>query len=105
MTIFWTRRTRVIYGVIEKSSDCATEAPEFDDEGRRYVFRYASAPRQRYHVDRDRIFDYLATHELPGIRARSIRRDTRNAANFFEDVRELQTHPDIVEIRRLRSAS
>ncbi len=86
------------------------ESPEYDEDGRRYVFRFpASAPRN-YRVDRDRIFDYLATHEVPGPRARRIRRDVRNAANFYEDIREIQTHADVEPLdelsqRRFRSAS
>ncbi len=86
------------------------EAPQYDEEGRKYVFRYPAPAQRIYTIDRDRIFDYLATHDLPGTRARRIRRDLRNAANFYEDVREIQTHYDVEPLdeltqRRFRSAS
>jgi hypothetical protein len=84
------------------------ETPEFDEDGRKYVFRYPKSSGQSYTIDRERIFEYLATHEVPGARARRIRRDLANAANFYEDVREIQTHPDVVpldEVRRRRFRS
>jgi len=87
-----------------------SEAPQYDEDGRKYVFRFSTQRPQSYTIDRERIFDYLATHDIPGARARRIRRDLRNAANFYEDVREIQTHADVepldeLKIRRLRSAS
>jgi hypothetical protein len=84
----------------------ASETPQFDEEGRRYVFRFAPFTPHQYVVDRDRLFRYLRTHRLPGASARSIIRDQRNAANFYEDVREIQTHPDVEPAKpRLRSVS
>ncbi len=86
------------------------EAPEFDEDGRKYVFRYPKSSPQTYTIDRERLFEYLATHDVPGARARRIRRDVRNAANFYEDIREIQTHSEVVPLdefsqRRFRSAS
>ena len=76
-------------------ADLVDEAPQFDEDGRRYVFRYPPFAPQSYVIDRDRLFRYLRTHRLPGARIRSIIRDQRNAANFFEDVRDIQTHADV----------
>jgi len=73
-----------------------SEEIEFDEDGRRYVFRYPPFVRKDYRIDRDRIFHYVRTHELPGIQARRILRDRRNAANFYEDVRDIQTHSDVI---------
>jgi hypothetical protein len=57
------------------------------------------APAQQtasaYVVDRDRIFEYLKTHRLPGERARQLRRDARNRVDFIADLRELQTPADV----------
>ena len=95
MTLFWLRPTHT-----PASPVAADDAPcgdlEFDEDGRQYVFRFTANPQRHYHIDRDRIFDYVKSHEMPGARARQIRRDLTNAANFYEDVREIQTHPDVV---------
>ncbi len=88
-----------------------TEAPQYDEDGRKYVFRYPVSTPRNYTIDRERIFDYLATHDVPGARARRIRRDLRNRANFYEDIREIQTHAEVEPLdeltqkRRFRSAS
>lgn len=55
----------------------------------------ASGVPQAYTIDRDRIFDYLRTHRLPGERARQLRRDLRNRVDFISDVRELQTFSEV----------
>jgi len=55
----------------------------------------AAAPPGTYAIDRDRIFDYVKTHKLPGERARQVRRDLRNSVDFFSDVRDLQTHAEV----------
>lgn len=94
----------------DEETPAQSDAPQYDEDGRIYVFRYPPSIPERYTIDRERIFDYLATHNVPGARARRIRRDTRNAANFYEDVREIQTHADVVSLdelsqRRFRSAS
>jgi len=86
------------------------DSPQYDEDGRKYVFRYPASTPRSYTIDRDRIFDYLATHDVPGARARRIRRDLRNTANFYEDIREIQTHAEVEPLdeltkRRFRSAS
>ncbi|HEV3152253.1 MAG TPA: hypothetical protein VGZ02_00455 [Candidatus Baltobacteraceae bacterium] len=68
---------------------------EFDEDGRIWVFRYSRTVPQSARIDRDRIFQYMKTHRLPGETERQIRRDMRNAADFFTGVRELQTHSEI----------
>ncbi len=95
MTLFWLKLSNPQSTVAPRPNDPAAE-PEYDEDGRRYVFRYTPVPIQSYSIDRDRLFHYVRTHELPGARARAIRRDQRNAASFYEDVREIQTHPDVV---------
>ena len=106
MTLFWLKQSQVD-SESENNLRQTAETPEYDEDGRRYMFRYPKTTVRYYNVDRDRIFEYLATHKLPGERARMIRRDLRNAGNLYEDIRDLETHPDveIVEPRfRLRSA-
>lgn len=71
------------------------EPVEFDEEGRRYVFRFRTAAPPAYTVDRNRLFEYMRSKRLPTSADRACRRDVRNAVNFFEDVRDLQTHGDI----------
>lgn len=71
------------------------EPVEFDEQGRRYVFRFRAAALPEYTVDRDRIFEYVRSKRLPSAADRALRRDVRNSVNFFEDVRDLQTHGDI----------
>ncbi len=75
----------------------APAVPEFDEEGRLYVFRYSrTAPQQRT-IERDRIFEYLKRRRLPDAGQRRIRRDLRNQAELYADLRELQTQPDVIE--------
>ena len=95
MTLFWLRPT---HPIDRPAAEAAATEPEFDEDGRRYVFRFAPAQPQQYTMNRDRLFAYARTHELPGARARAIRRDLRNSASFYEDVREIQTHPDVIEL-------
>jgi hypothetical protein len=100
---------------VETTGQPPAETPEYDEDGRRFVFRYRPVAPAKYHIDRERLFSYLATHRVPGVRQRSIRRDRRNAVNFYEDVRELQTHAEVIPAAqeredqltqlRLRSAS
>jgi hypothetical protein len=73
-------------------------APEFDEDGRLYVFRYARTAPQRYSIERDRIFEYLKRRRLPDAGQRQFRRDLRNRADFFADVRDLQTPAEAVEL-------
>jgi hypothetical protein len=98
MTLFWTKQPRVCYGIADDPGQNAAQAPEYDEDGRRYVFRFAPVPPVKYNIDRDRLFSYLATHRIPGLFARRIRRDLRNAADFYEDVREIQTHADVLPL-------
>jgi hypothetical protein len=56
-------------------------------------------------MDRNRLFEYLRRRRptvdghaiplLPDMRTRAFRRDLKNRADFFTDVRELQTHPEV----------
>jgi hypothetical protein len=74
----------------------APREPEFDEDGRMYVFRYHRCEPAPVHIDRERLFEYVHSHKLPKMSDRVRLRDQRNAANFFEDVREIQTHPEIL---------
>jgi hypothetical protein len=73
-------------------------APEFDEDGRLYVFRFARTAPQRYSFDWDRIFEYTKRKRLPDEGQRQIRRDLRNRADFFSDVRDIQTPHDVLEM-------
>lgn len=102
MTISWLRlhpesdfRPRLVAAPTAQEP----ELPEFDEDGRRYAFRFPRPARQPIVIDRDRIFEYMASHRLPGPRDRIRLRDERNTANFYEDVREIQTHPDVVVVQ------
>ncbi|HLI97193.1 MAG TPA: hypothetical protein VKT72_14085 [Candidatus Baltobacteraceae bacterium] len=75
----------------------APAVPEFDEDGRLYVFRFARTAPQQCRIDRDRIFEYKKRKKLPDEGQRQIRRDMRNRADFFADVREIQTPRDIVD--------
>lgn len=57
--------------------------PEFDEDGRLYVFRYARSAPEHYCIERDRIFDYMKRRRLPDEGQRQIRRDVRNQADFW----------------------
>lgn len=74
----------------------STTLPEFDEDGRLYVFRFARTAPQRYTIDFDRIFDYMRRRRLPDEGQRQIRRDVRNRADFFSDVREIQTPSELL---------
>lgn len=91
-SIAWTKPFRVRVSHPEPIPAAAPAAvPEYDEDGRLYVFRFArSVPEQRT-IDRDRIFEYMKRRRLPDEGQRQIRRDVRNRADFFADVRELQT--------------
>ena len=95
-SVAWTRPFRLR---LQTPSEAAAPAPtareEFDEEGRLFVFRFARSTPQRYSIERDRIFDYLKRRRLPDAGQRRIRRDVRNRADFFSDVRDIQSHPDI----------
>jgi|GEM_PF-2101644 len=96
------------------------EAPElpkqYDEQGREIVFRFTSHPQRVYVVDRDRIFDFIKRRRkavsrrwtssglrliettqplLPDASVRRYVRGLKNAVDFFADVRELQTHPEV----------
>jgi len=106
----WTNPLRLRISVLHPEDEAAEpdvpaalEAPaEFDEEGRRYVFRFARAVPEQRSIDRDRIFDYIRKHKLPSEGARSYLRDMRNAADFYEDVRDIQTPYDVEVRNRLR---
>lgn len=70
--------------------------PEFDEDGRLYVFRYARTAPERCTMDFDRIFEYMKRRRLPDEAQRQIRRDARNRADFFSDVREIQTPSELL---------
>jgi hypothetical protein len=105
MTLSWLRPLQEFEGrlreaprpleQLEPLASATTPEPEFDEEGRQYVFRFPRRQATPVKIDRERLFDYVATHKLPRTSDRVRLRDQRNAANFFEDVREIQTHPDV----------
>jgi hypothetical protein len=102
MTLTWLRPLRPLEGPLREAlpaseSELVPE-PEFDEEGRRYAFRFPRRQRQPVSIDRERLFEYVATHKLPATSDRVRLRDQRNAANFFEDVRDIQTHAEVQEI-------
>jgi hypothetical protein len=92
-TAAWTRpwRLRLTPAAPPQVEASTPAAPEFDEDGRLYVFRYAHSTQQRYSIERDRIFEYLKHRRLPDAGQRQIRRDARNRADFIADVREIQT--------------
>jgi hypothetical protein len=100
-SIAWTNPLRLSITLVHRPSALAETAAsgepaaEYDEEGRRYVFRFARTAPQKCTIERDRIFDYLKRHRLPDESDRQLRRDLRNQADLFADIRELQTHPDI----------
>jgi len=101
----WTHPFKLRPKVFEKTPELVApngtalaalpEPLEYDEDGRRYVFRYRTAVPQAYTIERDRIFSYMKRRRLPSEADRSYRRDVKNGANFFEDVRDLQTHGDV----------
>lgn len=102
-SIAWTNPLRLKIAVLPRpvkpaqpaEATAPPAAAEFDEDGRTWVFRFARTQPQRYAVDRDRLFDYMKKHRLPREGHRQIRRDTRNRADFYTDVRELQTHFEV----------
>lgn len=85
----------------------APEPIEYDEEGRRYAFRFPRRQPQPVVIDRDRLFEYVRRRRpaadgrqplplLPDANVRRYVRDVRNRADFYTSVRELQTHPDVI---------
>jgi hypothetical protein len=99
-SIAWTNPLRLSVTVVEPpdAPPATAEPAEFDEDGRRYVFRYAAAAPKPCSIDRDRIFEYVKRRRLPSEAERSYRRDVRNAGDFFEDVRDIQTHYDVEDV-------
>ena len=96
-TVTWTRppwRIRVVQPQAAEPPAAQPAAQEFDEDGRLYVFRYSRTAPQHYQIERDRIFEYMKRRRLPNEGQRQIRRDFRNRADFFADVRDLQTPTD-----------
>lgn len=98
-TVAWSRplAVRLTPPVPELPAVASAPAPEYDEDGRLYVFRYARTQPQRCTIERDRIFDYLRRGRLPDAGQRQFRRDARNRADFFADVRELQLDSEVHE--------
>jgi hypothetical protein len=104
-SIAWTNPLRLRTTILRKpAAQPREEAPsaslpaEFDEDGRRWVHRFTRTAPERYAVDRERIFDYVKKHRLPSESTRQIRRDLRNSVDFFTDVREIQTHSEVVPL-------
>ena len=82
-----------------------TGAPEYDEDGRLYAFRFPRWNPAPVAIDRDRLFDYARRRRptadgrwvrlLPDVEVRRFVRDLKNSADFYTDVRELQTHADV----------
>lgn len=108
MRLFETRKL-----VASTSSAMPPEAgtPEYDEDGRLYVWRFPRTAPERRTVDRDRIFEFVKKRRrtieefphwqplLPTEDTRRYVRDLRNSAHFYEDVRDLQTHTEIRVVR------
>ncbi len=93
-SVAWTRPLRLrlpAQTALPETTAAPAALPEFDEDGRLYVFRYAQTAPQRYSIERDRIFEYMRRRRLPDEGQRQIRRDFRNRADFIADVRDLQT--------------
>lgn len=94
-SIAWTKPFRVRLSSPEPIPAAATPAaPEYDEDGRLYAFRYPRSVPRQYTIEFDRIFEYMKRRRLPDEGQRQIRRDARNRADFFADVREIQTPSD-----------
>jgi hypothetical protein len=95
----------------------AEQAIEFDEAGRRYVFRFPPRQPATYTLDRERIFAYTRRRRrvmggtfidgkffwktqplLPDFATRAYVRAAKNVVNYFEDVRDLQTHPEVIPL-------
>lgn len=96
----------------QKSLSLAPEPIEYDEDGRRYAFRFPRRQPQPVIVDRNRLFDYVRRRRpapdgrrslplLPDMDVRRYVRDLRNRADFYTSVRELQTHPDVIAFDKL----
>ena len=105
------RRTTNITALPAPPSVAANSEPEYDEAGRLYVSRFKKSVPKRPVIDRDRIFEFAKKRRrtvddpprwqplLPTEDTRRYLRDLRNAANFYEDVRDLQTHAEIRIVR------
>jgi len=86
------------------------DVEEYDEDGRLYAFRFPRRAPQPVVMDRDRLFDYVRRRRpaaegrpvrlLPDTRRRQYVRDLKNRADFFTDVRDLQTHADVIVLAR-----
>ena len=85
------------------------EPIEYDEDGRRYAFRFPPRQPQPVVIDRDRLFEYVRRRRtaadgrrslplLPDADVRRYVRDQRNRADFYTSVRDLQTHPDVIAL-------
>lgn len=86
-------------------------SPEYDEDGRLYVWRFPRSAPERRTIDRDRIYEFVKKRRrtieefprwqplLPTEDTRRYVRDLRNSAHFYEDVRDLQTHTEIRVVR------
>jgi hypothetical protein len=102
-SVSWTKpfRPRVTPAAVgDQPANSAAVTPEYDEDGRLYVFRYTRSAPQQYAIERDRIFEYIKRRRLPTAGQRRIRRDVRNCADFFADVRELQYEYEVTPYRR-----
>lgn len=105
-SIAWTNPLRLKINVFpapaereaaqEQQTAPAAAPVEYDEDGRIYVFKFARTMPQRCAIDRDRLFHYIKTHKLPNEADRALRRDLRNQVELYGDLRDLQTHSDIV---------
>lgn len=84
-SVAWTRPLglRHAHETPPEPAPAPAALPEFDEDGRLYVFRYPTAMPQRYQIERDRIFEYMRRRRLPDEGQRQIRRDIRNRADFW----------------------
>lgn len=86
-SIAWTRPLRLRLApekLLEPPAPPPAALPEFDEDGRLYVFRYPRTAPPAYRIERDRLFDYMKRRRLPDEGQRQIRRDERNRADFWE---------------------
>lgn len=92
-SILWTKPLKLNVRVLPAQVPDAEIAttPELDEDGRIWVFRFTHTAPRTYDIDRDRLFAYMKHHRLPSETVRQIRRDMRNAVDFYGDVRDLQT--------------
>lgn len=100
-SVAWASPFRVRFTPNSPASEAAVPqaVPEYDEDGRLFVFRYAGAKPQQYTIERDRIFDYMKRRRLPRESHRQYRRDFRNRVDFFADVRDLTWQSEVAELR------